>query len=121
MQSAAMLTDGDRVCVGDLPECLAQGEAATLTDLAETTAAEEFAFTMQPARFSLDEVINKASKTALLRALREAGGNCHRAAQLLGVSRYTVYRMIARYGLAPSRGRQNPGLDAISDAASVKG
>ena len=128
MQSAAMLTDGDRVCVGDLPENLAQGEAPTLTDEAETTPTgeaettptEEFAFAMQPARFSLDEVINKASKTALLRALREAGGNCHRAAQLLGVSRYTVYRMIARYGLAPSRGRQNPGLDAISGASSIK-
>jgi transcriptional regulator of acetoin/glycerol metabolism len=65
-------------------------------------------------RFSLDEVINKASKTALLRALREAGGNCHRAAQLLGVSRYTVYRMIARYGLAPSRARQNSELDALA-------
>ncbi|HVC45229.1 MAG TPA: helix-turn-helix domain-containing protein, partial [Candidatus Binataceae bacterium] len=121
MQSAAMLTDGDRVCVGDLPENLSQGEAPTLTDEAATTPAEEFAFTMQPARFSLDDVINKASKTALLRALREAGGNCHRAAQLLGVSRYTVYRMIARYGLAPSRGRQNPGLDAIANAATVKG
>jgi transcriptional regulator with GAF, ATPase, and Fis domain len=121
MQSAAMLTDGDNICVGDLPEYLSQIESVTGEAGAEPPSAEDFSFSVQPARFSLDEVINKASKTALLRALREAGGNCHRAAQLLGVSRYTVYRMIARYGLAPSRSRQNPGLDAISDALGVKG
>jgi transcriptional regulator with GAF, ATPase, and Fis domain len=62
-------------------------------------------------------VINKASKGALIRALREAQGNCHRAAQLLGVSRYTVYRMIARYGLATHRGRQH-GLGALATAKS---
>jgi two-component system, NtrC family, response regulator AtoC len=121
MQSAAMLTDGDNICVGDLPEYLSQIESVTGEAGAGPPSAEDFSFSVQPARFSLDEVINKASKTALLRALREAGGNCHRAAQLLGVSRYTVYRMIARYGLAPSRSRQNPGLDAISDALGVKG
>ena len=120
MQSAAMLTDGDGICVGDLPEYLTTGEPL-LAASAEIPSSEDCGFTLQPARLSLDEVINKASKTALLRALREAGGNCHRAAQLLGVSRYTVYRMIARYGLAPSRGRQNPGLNAISDAVAAKG
>jgi DNA-binding NtrC family response regulator len=53
----------------------------------------------------------------LLLALRETGGNCHRAAQLLGVSRYTVYRMIARYGLAPNRTQRNTNLHAIPGGA----
>jgi transcriptional regulator of acetoin/glycerol metabolism len=113
MQSAVMLTDGDRLCAHDLPEHLWHHEAIN-GEVTEPIFEEGEATAAQPARFSLDEVINKASKTALLRALREAGGNCHRAAQLLGVSRYTVYRMIARYGLAPSRARQNPELHALA-------
>ena len=115
MQSAVMLTDGDRVDVGDLPEHLSHQRQVNddVLEPASGFTADEAPATM-PARFALDEVINKASKTALLRALREAGGNCHRAAQLLGVSRYTVYRMIARYGLAPSRASHNPGLEALA-------
>jgi transcriptional regulator of acetoin/glycerol metabolism len=53
--------------------------------------------------YSLDAVIREASKLALLRALQATEGNCHRAAELLGVSRYTVYRMLNRYGLAEGR------------------
>jgi transcriptional regulator of acetoin/glycerol metabolism len=111
-----MLTDGDRVCVADLPGYLWEGEiaaAAQPEDQFEPENDAAGAADRRP-RYSLDEVINKASKTALMRALRETGGNCHRAAQLLGVSRYTVYRMIARYGLAAQRARQNPGLRALS-------
>ena len=115
MQSAVMLTDGDRLCTSDLPEHLSHHEPVNRETMAEEPFIEESEVAAaQPARFSLDEVISKASKIALLRALREAGGNCHRAAQLLGVSRYTVYRMIARYGLAPSRARQNPELHAFA-------
>jgi transcriptional regulator with GAF, ATPase, and Fis domain len=115
MQSAVMLTDGDRLCASDLPEHLShQDPASGKATAAEPIIEEPEVTAAQPARFSLDEVINKASKTALLRALREAGGNCHRAAQLLGVSRYTVYRMIARYGIASSRARQNSELHALA-------
>jgi transcriptional regulator with GAF, ATPase, and Fis domain len=114
MQSAVMLTDGDRVTVADLPEQLSHRQVNDDAGEPESVFGRGEAPVAQPARFALDEVINKASKTALLRALREAGGNCHRAAQLLGVSRYTVYRMIARYGLAPSRANHNPGLEALA-------
>ena len=53
--------------------------------------------------YSLDAVIREASKLALIRALQATEGNCHRAAELLGVSRYTVYRMLNRFGLAEGR------------------
>ncbi|MDO8433803.1 MAG: sigma-54 dependent transcriptional regulator [Candidatus Binatus sp.] len=65
--------------------------------------------------YSLDAVINEASKAALIRALEATNGNCHRAAELLGVSRYTVYRMLNRFGLAEARAyrglrKTNPGM-----------
>jgi transcriptional regulator with GAF, ATPase, and Fis domain len=115
MQSAVMLTDGDRLCAHDLPEHLWHQNAVKGDQTADEAVFENTEVgAVHPARFSLDDVINKASKTALLYALRETGGNCHRAAQLLGVSRYTVYRMITRYGLAPSRARQNSELHALA-------
>jgi transcriptional regulator with GAF, ATPase, and Fis domain len=121
IQSAIMLTDNDRVCIADLPENLWAGELSAIDqfdDFSDPEAGEAQAPAEQDrAFFSLDAVINKASKGALIRALREAHGNCHRAAQLLGVSRYTVYRMIARYGLATHRGRQH-GLGALAAAKS---
>jgi two-component system NtrC family response regulator len=46
------------------------------------------------------KAVSLASKNALLHALQQTGGNCSRTARLLGVSRPTVYRLIARHGLA---------------------
>lgn len=57
--------------------------------------------------YALDDVIREASKIALMRALEAANGNCHRAAELLGVSRYTVYRMLNRYGMGEGRTYRN--------------
>ena len=39
-------------------------------------------------------------KKTLVRSLEETEGNRRRAADLLGVSRSTLYRMLTRYGLA---------------------
>jgi len=118
IQSAVMLSDNDRIGVGDLPTHLWEGEITEVEQSdegLEVDGEHEAADPEADRRFSLDEVINRASKTALMRALRETGGNCHRAAQLLGVSRYTVYRMIARYGLGTSRSRP-AGLRPFSTA-----
>jgi two-component system response regulator AtoC len=108
IQSAVMLTDNDRLSIADLPTHLWEGEITPAEDWSEKVEDEQDSEEIDGDRqFSLDEVISRASKTALMRALRETGGNCHRAAQLLGVSRYTVYRMIARYGLGSTRSRQS--------------
>jgi transcriptional regulator with GAF, ATPase, and Fis domain len=115
LQSAVMLTDSDRIDVQELPEHLGANQGV-LECTAVNTDLEEDRRDIQndeSTGISLGEVINRASKSALVRALREAGGNCHRAAQLLGVSRYTVYRMIARYGLA-RRVRNSVGMHAVA-------
>jgi transcriptional regulator of acetoin/glycerol metabolism len=44
---------------------------------------------------TLDQII----KQALIRSLRETGGNRRRTATQLGISRSTLYRMLARYGI----------------------
>ena len=47
-------------------------------------------------------------RCALERALREAGGDAHRAARLLGVGRSTLYRKLSKHALAPGRGIARP-------------
>ncbi|MGH7986693.1 MAG: helix-turn-helix domain-containing protein, partial [Candidatus Binataceae bacterium] len=105
IQSAVMLSEGDRIFAGDLPDYLLH-DALGMTECATPEETpEESPNPEGNGHWSLNEVVSKASKAALLRALHETHGNCHRAAQLLGVSRYTVYRMIARYGVGPRRQR----------------
>ncbi len=103
IESAMMLTSNDRIDVRDLPAILLEStpiEVAQPTvaaaDSALVAAAGAAAPTVErPVRFSLDEVL----KTTVLRTLEDTGGNRRRAAHLLGVSRSTLYRMLARYGV----------------------
>src|SRR4029077_10278225 len=78
-----------------------QPSARTGVNLPHASAAPDSGQVMQ----SPDSAIERASKDALTHALRAASGNCVRAAELLGVSRYTVYRMINRYGVTAFKGR----------------
>jgi two-component system response regulator HydG len=108
IENAVLMTDGDRIDVDDLPfqhenvvgeaigppiETMLQSGAPDLVEGGPSGAAKDWPY-------SLDAVIREASRLALIRALQATQGNCHRAADLLGVSRYTVYRMLNRFGLA---------------------
>ncbi len=112
IESAVLMTETDRIDIDDLPfqhddatpEAVGVPVDAMLSngapDLVEDGVASG---TAKEWPYSLDAVIREASKLALIRALQATEGNCHRAAELLGVSRYTVYRMLNRFGLAEGR------------------
>ena len=108
IESAVLMTDGDRIDVGDLPfhrENTA-GEAivdAMLPDGAPDLVEGGSNSNGEDSPYSLDVAIREASKLALIRALQETDGNCHGAAELLGVSRFTVYRMLKGFGLGEGR------------------
>jgi DNA-binding NtrC family response regulator len=113
IESAILMTDTDRITLKDLPEAITAGHVshqATAQVLEAEPAAPEVSLAAEAAPanpespYSLDAAIREASKEALIKALNATHGNCHRAADLLGVSRYTVYRMLARYGMNESRG-----------------
>src|SRR5271154_2757448 len=111
IESAVLMTETDCIDIDDLPfghgdmaadavgitaESMLPEATLDLVEGAENTNTKEWPY-------SLDAVIREASKLALIRALQATEGNCHRAAELLGVSRYTVYRMLNRFGLAEGR------------------
>jgi DNA-binding NtrC family response regulator len=112
LQSALMMTDTDRISLGDLPDSITLNESLLDTIQAPPPARPGAVFSPESAPAdsggvmqSLDSAIARASKDALTQALAATAGNCVRAAELLGVSRYTVYRMINRYGVTAFKGR----------------
>jgi DNA-binding NtrC family response regulator len=112
IQSAVMLTDKEMLDIATLPEHVAHSPIGTDPPIDSQTAAPPLATEPVPTAVSgpqspllLDEVIKKT----LVRSLEETEGNRRRAADLLGVSRSTLYRMLARYGLGDAEtGRRRP-------------
>ncbi len=122
IESAVLMTESDRIDLDDLPLRHDGAKLGALSEPVEAVLqngglnleggpngagidcanASKRCFEMAGWPYSLDAVIREASKLALIRALQAAEGNCHRAAELLGVSRYTVYRMLNRFGLGES-------------------
>jgi DNA-binding NtrC family response regulator len=131
MQSAAMLTDGEGVDFQALPEHVMRagyapagepddlGSDALLDGEPElppvrTLVRDSPAATGSQSPLLLDEVI----KRTLVRSLEETEGNRRRAADLLGISRSTLYRMLSRYGLAEDGGRRRNGPSEPSETGS---
>jgi two-component system, NtrC family, response regulator AtoC len=102
IESALMMTDSNAIALSDLPESIVHPDSSGSPQSEESAAdAPNAGMPMH----SLDAAIDRASRDALTQALSATAGNCVRAAELLGVSRYTVYRMINRYGVASFKGR----------------
>jgi two-component system response regulator HydG len=108
IESAVILSENNTIVVSDLPEQIVSGTGAELlypheetsrTDAAPAQSAYRLPsldFGGAPPGFLLDDVIKKT----LMRSLEETEGNRRRAADLLGVSRSTLYRMLTRYGIS---------------------
>jgi transcriptional regulator with GAF, ATPase, and Fis domain len=110
IESAVILSESNSIGASDLPahivdgtgaqllypreELPGNGHAALATRVEQRLPGAEFGG--EPPRFLLDDVI----KQTLMRSLEETEGNRRRAADLLGVSRSTLYRMLTRYGIA---------------------
>jgi transcriptional regulator with GAF, ATPase, and Fis domain len=108
IQNAVMLADSDRLCIRELSERL--GPSAVVDEPSNQIESHE-SLSARTSKMSLSR--EDAIKAALIRALRETGDNCYRAAQLLGVSRTSVYRMMARYRIA--RHQQEQPLRHVTD------
>jgi DNA-binding NtrC family response regulator len=119
IESALILSEGDKIKASDVPEQIANGTGADMlyreeepntghlaTQIARRHPVMEFAG--ESPGFLLDDVIKKT----LIRSLEETEGNRRRAADLLGVSRSTLYRMLSRYGIAdgPPRAGIQPSI-----------
>jgi DNA-binding NtrC family response regulator len=79
--------------------------APAFSEAPATPGAETASTNTGSGIFSLDAI----EKDALLRALQVANGNKSRAAQLLGVSRKRLYRMLYDYGMATPEGAEIDG------------
>jgi two-component system NtrC family response regulator len=86
---------------------MAEASSIQAADLGLQTAAEDEVF-------NLRQVRDEAEKQAILRVLGRVNGNVSRAAELLGVSRPTLYDLLERFGLRQS-------TDTAMKATSEKG
>jgi two-component system, NtrC family, response regulator len=59
---------------------------------------------------NLKEVRNRAEREAVTRAIAASGGNISRAAEFLGVSRPTLYDLLARHDLGSVERREDAGV-----------
>ncbi len=115
IESAVIVSEGNSIVVSDLPVQIVDGTGAELmlplpdespaanghtpAQVARRLPTIDFAGDAPP--LLLDDVIKKT----LMRSLEETEGNRRRAADLLGVSRSTLYRMLTRYGIAENQHR----------------
>jgi len=111
VESAVMMTDSDRISVEDLaPQILANQGLAVAPAPAPLGAAEidQFVSAMPADNRSDDSplLLDDIIKETLVRSIQHTGGNRRRAADLLGVSRSTLYRMLARFDLDDSAKRE---------------
>ena len=110
IESAYALGNHEQLMASDLPPHVANYRpgapapvaAATTTPDAPIVSQAPVAAAVAPATRPGVLSLNEMEKEALIRALQIAHGNKSKAAQLLGVSRKRLYRMLYDYGLGGS-------------------
>ena len=113
IQSAVMLAEDDRIDfapVGEnLPPELPSGEPEEETELTF----------IDRRNYSLEVAVQEATRKAIERALLHCDGDCRRAAEILGVSRYTVYRAMSRLGFGKRKRRRRRKDTSGGDSEAV--
>jgi len=99
VERAVCVVEHDEILPRDLPDYIqtgAGGAAATVTE----PPASEPAPPLSPAAVPpLREIVEKAEREHILRALEAAGGNKRRAIEMLQISPETFYRRLEEFGL----------------------
>jgi transcriptional regulator with GAF, ATPase, and Fis domain len=105
VEIAVLLTGDECVDVEDLAGGLMKGTISgrpaepVRPVIEDNHIAASYELTLAGAAPSEASTLKAVVTDALVRALQKTGGNRRRAAQTLGVSRSTFYRMMARYGV----------------------
>jgi transcriptional regulator with GAF, ATPase, and Fis domain len=109
IERATLLCEHDRIDSCDLPPELVEAATARIAALAAgssvsaDSARQSSELDDQPGpELTLDD----AMKAAVTRSLSAAHGDCAKAARFLGISRPSIYRRMARYGLRRSGFRE---------------
>jgi DNA-binding NtrC family response regulator len=103
IESAVILSENNNIGVADLPEQIVDGTGAELLYASDESVGDShgsgpaarpsaLAVGEEIPGFLLDDVIKKT----LVRSLEETEGNRRRAADLIGASRSTLYRILTR-------------------------
>lgn len=101
----------ERLCVIEEGACVEEGAVAELLPgigpepQGESGAAEPIA--PDSGSLALADRLAEAEREAILRALQAADGKRTRAAELLGISRATLYERLKRLGIGPKRARSS--------------
>lgn len=98
IQQAVLTSHGNELKLNHLSASIASRGDSSAPALAAPTG---FGGTLKQSRES-------SERANILRALEKAGDSRSRAAQLLGVSRVTLYKKMKKYGLFSARGVQAP-------------
>ncbi|HEX3409622.1 MAG TPA: sigma-54 dependent transcriptional regulator [Candidatus Binataceae bacterium] len=111
IERATLLCENDRIDACDLPPELVEEASAKLVPMASASSSggslgSHEAGNQAPADVTLDGV----TKTAVSNSLAAAHGDCAKAARYLGISRPSIYRKMARYGLRRSGFRNGAAL-----------